>query len=164
MNIVIRDSPLGLFYYRQKPVTAGLGRPCQNYLFIAPFRPQDWFSLFPESYENWFRGEYNQLTTDLCTTEIIQIPIVFRHSEISCLRPAASSLGACDPTMAYQAIGMKPWVGAMLPCIVILREIEGGVQVSAVNPVASMMAIENDQLKDVAAEVRALLADVVESI
>jgi hypothetical protein len=76
MNIVIRDSPLGLFYYRQKPVTAGLGRPCQNYLFIAPFRPQDWFFLFPESYGNWFRGEYNQLLTDLSTTEINQIPIV----------------------------------------------------------------------------------------
>ena len=78
--------------------------------------------------------------------------------------PPYRILGACNPAMAYQAIGMEPRVGAMLPCNVILREIEGGVQVSAVDPVASMMAIENDQLKDVAAEVRALLADVVESI
>ena len=99
MNIVIRDSPLGLFYYRQKPVTGDLGRSCQNHLFIAPFRPQDWFSLSPESHENWFRGEYSQLITDLCITGIIQIPIVFRHSEIPCLRPAVSSLGAC-PTPA----------------------------------------------------------------
>ena len=73
-------------------------------------------------------------------------------------------LGACNPAMAYQAIGMEPRVGAMLPCNVILRELEGGVQVSAVDPVASMMAIENDQLKEVAAEVRALLVDVVEFI
>ena len=78
--------------------------------------------------------------------------------------PPYRILGACNPAMAYQAIGMEPRVGAMLPCNVILREIEGGVEVSAVDPVASMMAIENDQLTDVAAEVRALLADVVESI
>jgi uncharacterized protein (DUF302 family) len=78
--------------------------------------------------------------------------------------PPYRILGACNPTMAYQAIGMEPRVGAMLPCNVILREIEGGVQVSAVDPVASMMAIENDQLQSVATEVRALLVDVVESI
>jgi uncharacterized protein (DUF302 family) len=73
-------------------------------------------------------------------------------------------LGACNPMMAYQAIGMEPQVGAMLPCNVILRQIDGSVQVSAIDPVASMMAIENDQLKVVAAEVRTLLADVVKSI
>ncbi len=78
--------------------------------------------------------------------------------------PPYRILGACNPTMAYQAIGMEPRVGAMLPCNVILREIEGGVQVSAVDPVASMMAIENDQLQSVATEVRAMLVDVVESI
>jgi uncharacterized protein (DUF302 family) len=73
-------------------------------------------------------------------------------------------LGACNPMMAYQAIGMEPQVGAMLPCNVILRQLEGSVQVSAIDPVASMMAIENDQLKTVAAEVRTLLADMVKAI
>jgi len=73
-------------------------------------------------------------------------------------------LGACNPKMAYQAIGMEPRVGAMLPCNVILRQVDAGVEVSAIDPLASMTAIDNDQLKLVAAEVRQLLADVVESI
>ena len=73
-------------------------------------------------------------------------------------------LGACNPKMAHQAIGMEPRIGAMLPCNVILRQIDADVEVSAIDPVASMMAIDNDELKIVAAEVRKLLADAVESI
>ncbi len=99
MNIVIRDSPLGLFYYREKQMTGGRGRPCQNRLFIAVFRPQDWFSLSPESYATWFQGENSRLIASLRTPAIIQIPIAFPHTEIPCLHPAVSSLGAC-PTPA----------------------------------------------------------------
>lgn len=73
-------------------------------------------------------------------------------------------LGACNPQMAHQAIGMEPRIGAMLPCNVILRQVEGGVQVSAVDPVASMLAIENDQLKQVAGQVREMLTEVVAAI
>lgn len=78
--------------------------------------------------------------------------------------PAYRILGACNPGMAHQAIGIEPRVGAMLPCNVILREVEGGVEVSAIDPVASMQAIENAELTSVAAEVRDLLAKVVEAI
>jgi uncharacterized protein (DUF302 family) len=78
--------------------------------------------------------------------------------------PPYRILGACNPMMAYQAIGMEPRVGAMLPCNVILRQVDAGVEVSAIDPVASMTAIDNDQLKVVAAEVRQLLVDVVDSI
>jgi len=73
-------------------------------------------------------------------------------------------LGACNPQMAHQAIGMEPKIGAMLPCNVILREVEGGVQVSAVDPVASMQAIDNDALHAVAGQVRDMLSTVVEEI
>ncbi|MCG6901293.1 MAG: DUF302 domain-containing protein [Rhodobacter sp.] len=73
-------------------------------------------------------------------------------------------LGACNPKMAYQAIGIEPRVGAMLPCNVILREVEGGVEVSAVDPVASMQAIENAELTDIAGQVRDLLAKAVAAI
>lgn len=45
-------------------------------------------------------------------------------------------LGACNPQMAYQAIGLEPRVGAMLPCNVILRSVENGTEISAVDPVA----------------------------
>ena len=73
-------------------------------------------------------------------------------------------LGACNPGMARQAIDMEPNIGAMLPCNVILRELENGIQVSAIDPVASMMAIDNDELKQVASQVRSMLAEVVEAI
>ncbi len=73
-------------------------------------------------------------------------------------------LGACNPKMAYDAIGIEPRVGAMLPCNVILREVDGGVEVSAVDPVASMQAIDNPELSAVAGQVRDLLDKAVAAI
>ena len=73
-------------------------------------------------------------------------------------------LGACNPDMAHQAIGMEPRIGAMLPCNVILRQLEGGVEISAIDPLASMQAIENDDLKSVASEVRDMLVEVVKAV
>lgn len=78
--------------------------------------------------------------------------------------PSYRILGACNPSMAYQAIGMEPRVGAMLPCNVILREVSGGVEVSAIDPVASMQAIGNAELIGVAGQVRDLLAKAVAAI
>lgn len=73
-------------------------------------------------------------------------------------------LGACNPGMAWEAIGLEPRVGAMLPCNVILREVAEGIEVSAIDPVASMTAIDNDELKQVAGKVRDMLSKVVEAI
>ena len=73
-------------------------------------------------------------------------------------------LGACNPNMAWQAIGTEPRVGAMLPCNVILRETAAGIEVCAVDPQASMAAIDNDELKAVAGQVREMLGNVVEAI
>ncbi len=73
-------------------------------------------------------------------------------------------LGACNPQMAYQAINMEPRVGVMLPCNVILRQVEGGIEVSAIDPVASMQGIDNDQLQAVAGQVRDMMSAVVEEI
>jgi len=70
-------------------------------------------------------------------------------------------LGACNPTKAYHAIGVEPRVGAMLPCNVILRAVDGGIEISAVDPVASMQAIDNAALDSVAVQVRDLLAAAV---
>lgn len=78
--------------------------------------------------------------------------------------PAYRILGACNPKMALEAIGMEPRVGAMLPCNVILREVAGGVEVSAIDPVASMQAIDNSALHSVAGQVRDMLAKVVTAI
>ena len=73
-------------------------------------------------------------------------------------------LWACNPGLAYQAIGHEPKVGAMLPCNVILRGVPGGVEVSAVDPLASMAGIDNDDLKAVAGQVREMLQAVVDAI
>jgi uncharacterized protein (DUF302 family) len=78
--------------------------------------------------------------------------------------PAYRILGACNPQMAHQAIGMEPKIGAMLPCNVILRAVDGGVEVSAVDPVASMQAIDNHELHVVAGEVRDMLSTVIQDI
>ncbi|WP_417547768.1 DUF302 domain-containing protein [Marinobacter segnicrescens] len=73
-------------------------------------------------------------------------------------------LGACNPGMAWEAIGAEPKVGAMLPCNVILRETDDGIEVSAIDPVESMKAVDNDELKQIAAKVRDMLAEAVQAI
>lgn len=79
--------------------------------------------------------------------------------------PAYLILGACNPSMAYQAIGIEPKIGAMLPCNVIIRDTgNGDISVSAVDPVASMQAIDNSRLTDVAGQVRTMLETVVKAI
>jgi uncharacterized protein (DUF302 family) len=71
-------------------------------------------------------------------------------------------LGACNPTFAFKAIQVENKIGTMLPCNVIVREEEdGSVEVAAVDPIASMQAIENPDLGEVALQVRALLEEVI---
>ena len=72
-------------------------------------------------------------------------------------------LGACNPEMAHQAIGLEARIGAMLPCNVILRSVNEGTEVSAIDPVASMAAVENEELHTVAGKVREMLKDAVDS-
>jgi hypothetical protein len=99
MITIIRGSPLRLFDYWKKTVMGRLGRSRQNHCFIVVIGPQNWFSLSPENYENELQTENSRFFTDLHTNRIIQIPIGFRHTASSSLRPAVSSLGAC-PTPA----------------------------------------------------------------
>ncbi|HMB38759.1 MAG TPA: DUF302 domain-containing protein [Wenzhouxiangellaceae bacterium] len=74
-------------------------------------------------------------------------------------------LGACNPEMAWQAIEHEPKIGTMLPCNVIVRELEDGkVEVSAVDPRASMQAVENPELGRVAGEVRNRLQRVIDAL
>lgn len=73
-------------------------------------------------------------------------------------------LGACNPKMAHEAMKIEPRVGAMLPCNVIVRSLGSAVEVSAIDPVASMTAIDNVALKAVAGGVRGMLENVVADI
>jgi len=74
-------------------------------------------------------------------------------------------LGACNPKLAYEALTLEDKIGTMLPCNVIVQQHDGGtVEVSAVDPVASMSAIKNPKLSRVAGQVRELLKQVVSDV
>jgi uncharacterized protein (DUF302 family) len=74
-------------------------------------------------------------------------------------------LGACNPPFAHQALLAEDKIGTMLPCNVIVQELAAGrVEVAAIDPVASMAAVDNPQLGAVGMEVRAKLERVVESL
>lgn len=74
-------------------------------------------------------------------------------------------LGACNPPLAYKALQAEDKIGTMLPCNVILQKTaDGQTEVAAIDPFASMQAVENPGLKDLAEEVKVRLARVIEKI
>jgi uncharacterized protein (DUF302 family) len=74
-------------------------------------------------------------------------------------------LGACNPNFAFEAIKSEDKVGTMLPCNVVVQEHEDGkIEVSAIDPIASMMAIKNDSLGDIASSVSDKLRRVIENL
>ncbi|WP_234573522.1 DUF302 domain-containing protein [Rhodohalobacter sp. 614A] len=74
-------------------------------------------------------------------------------------------LGACNPNFAHKALQAEDKIGVMLPCNVIVEEHEDGtVEVSAVNPVASMQAVTNDDLHPIAGQVRDKLDKVIDNL
>lgn len=74
-------------------------------------------------------------------------------------------LGACSPSHAYKALQAEDKIGTMLPCNVIVQQhSNGSVEVSAVDPIASMQAIENPDLGAVAVEVQQLLKVVIDDM
>ena len=74
-------------------------------------------------------------------------------------------LGACNPPFAYEALKLENKIGTMLPCNVVVQEHpDGTIEVSAIDPIASMQAIANLKLRDVAARVQAKLKRVIENL
>ena len=74
-------------------------------------------------------------------------------------------LGACNPAFAHEALGLEERIGLMLPCNVIVQETPAGaIEVAAIDPTASMRAVDNPALGDIGAEVRAKLARVIERV
>ncbi len=79
--------------------------------------------------------------------------------------PHYTILGACNPSFAHKALQIENKIGTMLPCNVIVREAEdGNIEVAAVNPIASMIGIHNEELTGIAEEVRDKLKRVIESL
>lgn len=74
-------------------------------------------------------------------------------------------LGACNPHFAYKALQVESRIGTLLPCNVIVQQLESGeIEIAAVDPAASMGGVHNQSLEDIAAEVRTKLLSVIESI
>jgi uncharacterized protein (DUF302 family) len=74
-------------------------------------------------------------------------------------------LGACNPPFAYQALLAEPQIGLMLPCNVVVQDgEEGQTIVSAIDPLASMQAVENEALGELAEQVKTRLQKVIENI
>ena len=74
-------------------------------------------------------------------------------------------LGACNPHFAFKALAAEDKIGTMLPCNIIVQEKEKGIiEISAVDPMASMQAVENESLGALAQEVRIKLQNCIESI
>ena len=95
-------------------------------------------------------------TIDVKTTLKNKIDVDFRPYTI---------LGACNPQFAYQALQSEDKIGTMLPCNVVVQQTDDGrVEVSAVDPVASMQAIENPALGGIARQVQALLKGTIENL
>ena len=74
-------------------------------------------------------------------------------------------LGACNPPFAYQALQAEDKIGTMLPCNVIVQELaDGNVEIAAIDPLASMLAVDNSTLSQIADEIRNKLSKVIERI
>jgi uncharacterized protein (DUF302 family) len=92
---------------------------------------------------------------DIATTLREKIGVEFRPYTI---------LGACNPALAYEALQIEDKVGTMLPCNVVVQAVSDGVEVAAIDPVASMQAIANSQLGEKADLVAAKLKRVIEAV
>lgn len=74
-------------------------------------------------------------------------------------------LGACNPAFAHKALQQENKIGLMLPCNVIVQELDNGkIEVAAVDPAASMMAVDNPQLAGIADEVKERLEKVIKNL
>lgn len=74
-------------------------------------------------------------------------------------------LGACNPKLAYEALQLEDKIGVMLPCNVVVQEVASNqTEIAAVDPVASMQAIDNPRLKQAAEHVRALLQRAIQAL
>ena len=103
------------------------------------------------------RAEGFGIITDIDVQKTLQqkIGVRFRSYRI---------LGACNPQLAYEALQLEDKIGTMLPCNVVVQELEGGVEVAAIDPVASMQAVDNRQLKAAAARVGEKLKRAIASL
>jgi len=98
------------------------------------------------------------ILTDIDVKETLKkkLNLVFQNYKI---------LGACNPSFAFKALQMENKIGLMLPCNVVVQETsDHEIEVAAIDPIESMLAVENPKLKEVAEEVRIKLRAVIDNL
>ena len=111
-----------------------------------------------EKVKNGLKKEGFGILTDIDVKEALKkkLDVDFRRYRI---------LGACNPSYAYKALQAEDKIGTMLPCNVIVQELDDGtVETAAIDPIASMQAIQNQNLGEVAKQVQAKLKKVIEDL
>jgi uncharacterized protein (DUF302 family) len=128
-----------------------------NYYFTTTLRNISFSEAITKVTEALKKEGFGILTEiDITATMKAKLDVDFYNYKI---------LGACNPPFAYKALQAEDKIGAMLPCNVIVQEKEAGIiKVSAVDPAASMMAVNNDMLISIAGEVRDSLQRVIADI
>jgi uncharacterized protein (DUF302 family) len=127
-----------------------------SYYFSKKFQ-----GTFDEIYDRTLaslkREEFGVLTEiDVQATLKKKLDVDFRQYKI---------MGACNPPFAYKALKAEDKIGTMLPCNVIIQDLgKGEVEVAAIDPLASMQAIENEALLPIAQQVQKKMMDVVENV
>ncbi|MBL4939856.1 MAG: DUF302 domain-containing protein [Lutibacter sp.] len=128
-----------------------------NYYFSTTLKNTTFNSAKEKVVEELQKEGFGILTNiDVKETLKKKIDVDFRPYEI---------LGACNPHFAHKALLAEDKIGIMLPCNVIIEEIsEGTIIVSAVDPIASMIAIKNTNLGDIAVEIQQKLKRVIDNL
>ena len=128
-----------------------------NYYFTTTLRNLSFSEAISKVTEELKKEGFGVLTEiDIKSTMKSKLDVDFYNYTI---------LGACNPPFAYKALQTEDKIGTMLPCNVIVQEKEQGViEISAVDPAASMASVANEVLNDIAGEVRDALQRVISNL
>ena len=128
-----------------------------NYYFTTTLRNLSFSEAISKVKEELKKEGFGVLTEiDIKSTMKSKLDVDFYNYTI---------LGACNPPFAYKALQVEDKIGTMLPCNVIVQEKEKGViEISAVDPAASMSSVSNEDLNNIAGEVRDTLQRVISNL
>lgn len=127
-----------------------------NYYFSTIVRSQDFDRVVQQVTDELKKEGFGVLTEiDVKETLKNKINVDFKKYKI---------LGACNPHFAYKSLSLEDKIGVFLPCNVVVEENNGSIEISAVDPVASMTSVKNKSLEDIAGEVREKLKRVIENL
>jgi len=128
-----------------------------SYYFNKTLKNRDFDAVIDQVTEELKNQGFGVLSEiDVKSTLKKKIDVDFRKYRI---------LGACNPVFAHKALTVEPNIGVFLPCNVVVQENKNGdVEISAVDPIASMMSVENESLGTLASEVQLMMKKVIDNL